>query len=130
MNQVQLTGEIADTPEPRTTQTGKTVLNLRIKNTERWATGESTSYWTVVLWEDDAKRVVAAGATVGSFVFVAGRLASRSYEAKDGSQKWVTEIRAKECEVIGHPAPAPLVAAATVSAPQGSTYDSGDELPW
>lgn len=120
-----MTGEIADPPEPRTTQTGKTVLNLRIKNTERWASGDSsTSYWTVVLWEDDARRVVAAGAALGSFVFVAGRLASRSYEAKDGSQKWVTEIRAKECEVIGNPAETPA------PAPVQAAPDTGGELPW
>jgi len=101
MNFAAIAGELVDPPELRTTQTGKTVTNLRIKTTRKWDGGESNSYWTVVLWEGLARQV--EGLQVGAIVLASGDLTNRKYTTREGVDKWVTELRAKEVEVLLDP---------------------------
>tara|TARA_R110000824_G_scaffold364689_3_gene553068 strand:+ start:351 stop:713 length:363 start_codon:yes stop_codon:yes gene_type:complete len=120
MNFAAIAGELVDPPEVRTTQSGKAVTNLRIKTTRKWNGGESSSYWTVVLWEGLALQV--EGLQVGAIVLASGDLANRKYTTRDGVDKWVTEIRAKEVEVVWDPAEGPS------SSP--SQYGDVDNVPF
>ncbi len=92
-NYVQVKGNLGRDPEVRFTGTGKCVANFSI------ATGDNE--WTrVVAWEEWAK-LVQEQVKKGSLVVVIGELKTREYTAKNGDQKSVTEVVAKEIRVLG-----------------------------
>ena len=92
-NYVQVIGNLGRDPEVRFTGTGKCVANFSI------ATGDNE--WTrVVAWEAWAG-LVQEQVKKGSLVVVIGELKTREYTAKNGDQKSVTEVVAKEIRVLG-----------------------------
>lgn len=62
-----------------------------------------TQYFTIICWNKLAENCVKY-LKKGSKVFVYGKLQNRTYEATDGSKKYVTEIIAKEIEFLSSPA--------------------------
>ena len=125
MNVVMITGTVADEPELRQTPTGKSVMNLRLKVVDRWKGGEATSYRTAVLWEFLAERM--AGAKVGDTVFVSGRLADRKYTTREGVERWVTEIRANDVEILAFPSNA---ASSMSHAIPVESQEDGENIPF
>lgn len=82
----------------RATKAGKPVatFSVAVNRTVMTEYGEAkqlTDYVNVVAW---GKLAEAAGNLLrkGSRVFVEGRFTSRSYEAQDGSKRYVTEVMA------------------------------------
>lgn len=96
MNSVQLLGNLARDPEVRFTKTGRAVATFTVAATNSYmdvSTGEmkeQTAFVNCVAW---GKLGEAAGnLRKGSRCFVEGRLQTRSYEAQDGSKRYVTEV--------------------------------------
>ncbi len=102
MNRTFLVGRITADPELRTTPNGIattriTVAVNRIPN----ANGERTAdFINVVVWRRQAENV-AKYCTKGSLVGVEGRLQSRSYDAQDGTRRYVTEVVADNITFLG-----------------------------
>jgi single-strand DNA-binding protein len=98
MNSVQLLGNLARDPELRYTKTGKAVASFTVAATNSYvdsATGEAKEFTAFVACVAWGKMGEAVGALQkGSRVFVGGRLNTRSYEAKDGSKRYITEVTA------------------------------------
>lgn len=103
MNKVILIGNIASDPESRTTQSGIAQCSFRIAVQRRFkgANGErETDFLPVICWRQTAEfaqRYLAKGRKVA----VEGSIQTRSYDAQDGSKRYVTEIIADSVEAVG-----------------------------
>lgn len=102
MNKVILLGRLTRDPEVRYTQTGKVVtqFTLAVDRTFANQAGQKEAdFIPIVVWGKVAENI---GNTVkkGQRLLVEGRLQIRSYDAKDGSKRWITEIIAANCEYI------------------------------
>ena len=103
MNKVILIGNLANDPESRTTQSGVAQCSFRIAVQRRFkgANGErETDFLPVVCWRQTAEfaqRYLAKGRKVA----VEGSIQTRSYDAQDGSKRYVTEIIADSVEAVG-----------------------------
>lgn len=107
MNKVILAGRLTRDPEVRYTQSGKAVASFTLavdrrfgrKNAE--ANGQPTAdFIPIVVWERLAE-VCGNNLIKGSQVLVEGRMQVRSYDAQDGSKRYVTEVVANEVEFMG-----------------------------
>ena len=101
MNRTILVGRLTQDPELRTTPNGIATTRItvavdRIPN----ANGERVAdFINVVVWRRQAENV-AKYCTKGSLVGVDGRIQSRSYDAQDGSKRYVTEVQADRIEFL------------------------------
>lgn len=102
MNRVEFIGNLSKAPDVKQTTSGKTVCSLTIAVNRRYkdAQGNATAdFFSVQAWEKLAE-LCARYLDKGNKVFVSGELRNRSYEAKDGSKRTVTEIIANEVEFL------------------------------
>ena len=103
MNKVILIGNLANDPESRTTQSGIAQCSFRLAVQRRFknASGErEADFLPVVCWRQTAEfaqRYLAKGRKVA----VEGSIQTRSYDAQDGSRRYVTEIIADSVEAVG-----------------------------
>ena len=93
MNKVILMGRLARDPDVRTTQSGKSVAQMTLAvDRRRGADGQQEAdFLALVAWEKIAD-IAANYLHKGSKILVEGRLQSRSYNAQDGSKRYVTEV--------------------------------------
>ena len=99
-NYVTMIGNLTDDPELRFTSGGTAVCGLRIASNRRYTDRsgqqqEETTFMNVNVWRDLAENV-AESLGKGDRAIVIGRIRVRSFEAKDGGTRWVTEIEADE----------------------------------
>lgn len=93
MNNVCLVGRLTRDPELRTTGTGISTSTFSIAVDGRPnANGEPhTDFINIVVWRVQAENVCKY-CSKGSLVAVVGRITSRSYDAQDGTKRYVTEV--------------------------------------
>ena len=99
-NRVEVMGYLGADPDARTTQGGKLVVSLSVATTETWkdASGEKkekTEWHKVIVWPPQSE-FCAKHLAKGSLVDVEGSLQTRNYEDKDGVNRYVTEIVARQ----------------------------------
>lgn len=102
MNKVILMGRLTRDPEVRYTQTGKVVCQFTLAVDRPFANQEGqreADFIPVVIWGKVAE-LCGNSLTKGQRALVDGRLQIRSYDAKDGMKRWVTEIVANSVEFI------------------------------
>jgi single-strand DNA-binding protein len=90
---VSLAGNLTDDPELRHTESGIARAMFRVAVSGRRE--KEASFFTVVVWRDQAEHAAEALAK-GSRVVVVGRLQQRSWTAEDGSARSVVEVVAEE----------------------------------
>ena len=105
MNKVILTGNLARDPEMRYTQSGKAVATFSLAVTRGWKKAENSQYppsdyFNIIAWDKKAE-FCSKYLMKGSRILVEGRLQSRTYEAQDGTKRYVTEVVADEFEFAG-----------------------------
>ncbi len=103
MNKVILIGRLTKQPEIRQTQSGNVVANFTLAVDRAYEKdGEKKAdFIPVVAW---GKRAEVAGQYLdkGSRCAVSGRIQTRSYEANDGTRRYITEIFADEVEFLSY----------------------------
>lgn len=100
MNKIILMGRLVRDPEVRYTQTGKVVCQFTLAVDRPFANQEGqreADFIPVIVWGKQAE-LCGNSLTKGQRALVEGRLQIRSYDAKDGSKKWITEIIASVFE--------------------------------
>ena len=102
MNKVVITGNLCDAPEAYTTQSGVSRATFRVAVTRPFKRDE-TDFLTVVAWRQAADYCIKY-LKKGNKVAVSGSIQTRSYDAKDGSKRYVTEIIADTVEGLTRPA--------------------------
>lgn len=102
MNKCIMTGNLTKDPEVRSTGSGISVCTFTIAVQRRFQSqgGEKvTDFFPVTCWRSLAD-ICGKYLSKGSKVAVVGELQTRSYDAKDGSKRYVTEIVADEVEFL------------------------------
>lgn len=102
---VIVAGNLGQDPEVRYLTNGDAVANFSVAVTETWkdtsgAKQEKVEWFRVVCFKRQAE-IAGEYLKKGAQVLVEGRLQTRSYEAKDGTQKYVTELRADTFKMLG-----------------------------
>ena len=129
MNKAILIGNLTRDPEYKTTSGGVAVCRFTLAINRRFADANgnrAADYITVIAWRqlaDLCARYLSKGKKVG----VVGQIQSRSYDAQDGSKRYVTEVVADEVEFLsasGQTAPP------SGAAQQGFVQVDDDELPF
>lgn len=104
LNKVYLIGRLGKDPEPRQTQSGKTVLNITLATSEYYkdqsGNRQERSEWhKIVLWEKKAD-VVAQYCRKGSQLFLEGSLQTREWQDKEGNKRYTTEILGRNIQFL------------------------------
>lgn len=94
MNRAMLIGRLTKDPELRYTQSGNAVASFTLAVDRPFKNQQGdreADFIPVVVWRKAAENC-ANYLTKGSQAGVEGRIQVRSYEAQDGTKRWVTEI--------------------------------------
>ena len=127
---ITVVGNLTRDPELRTVGNGSTVVNFTIasstrtfnRNTNQWDDGD-TLFLNCSAWDSARTSMatnIANSLSKGMRVIAQGRLTQRSYQAQDGSQRSVVELRVDE---IG---PALSRATAQVTRQTSSGFNGGN----
>ena len=103
MNKVILIGNLASDTEAFTTQSGVSRSTFRIAVQRRFSNAQGVreaDFFTVIAWRQTAD-FCNRYLTKGRKVAVEGSIQNRSYDAQDGSKRYVTEIIADNIEALG-----------------------------
>jgi single-strand DNA-binding protein len=106
INKVILIGNLGQDPETKYMPSGSAVTNLRIATTESFKdkeTGErqERTEWHSVVMFDKLAEISAEYLKKGSQVYIEGRLRTRKWQDKEGKDRYTTEIRADEMQMLG-----------------------------
>ena len=103
MNKVILIGRLTKDPELRTIASGNATTSFTIAVNRNFTNqnGErEADFINCVAWRKQAENV-AKYCTKGSQVAVEGRIQTRSYDAQDGTKRYVTEVIANNVQFLG-----------------------------
>jgi single-strand DNA-binding protein len=103
LNVVALQGRLARDPELRQTTTGKQVatFTLACDRGRKDANGRTTADWIQIVAWDRLADFAAKWLTKGQMVTVDGRLQSRTYQGKDGTNRTAVEVVANNINFCG-----------------------------
>jgi len=102
MNKAILIGNLANDPESRTTSSGVAQCTFRLAVQRRFANAQGVreaDFLTIVCWRQTAE-LCTRYLSKGRKVAVEGTIQTRSYDASDGSKRYVTEIVADSVEFL------------------------------
>jgi single-strand DNA-binding protein len=104
VNKVILIGNLGKDPEVQNFETGKKAsFSLATTEIQRDREGneiQHTEWHNVVMWRGLAD-IAESYLKKGSQVYVEGRLRSRSFDGKDGSKRFVTEVQVDNLVLLG-----------------------------
>ncbi len=103
MNKAIIIGRLTRDPEMRTTTSGinSTSFTVAVSRNYSNQNGErETDFINCVAWRKQAENI-AKYCTKGTQVAVEGRIQTRSYDAQDGTKRYVTEIIADNVTFLG-----------------------------
>lgn len=148
MNRVILIGNLAADPELRKTQNDVSVCTFRLAVQRRFPNQQGVreaDFFSCVAWRQTAE-LCAKFLTKGRKAGISGSIQNRSYDAQDGTKKYVTEVLVDEVEFLtprdrdadsAYPEPPPEPANRAPRATQtamdmtgGFTEVDDDELPF
>lgn len=127
VNKVIVVGNLGRDPEMRTFPSGDRVANVTIATTDKWKdkqTGEmkEATEWHRVVFNGRLAEIAGEYLRKGSQVYVEGSLRTRKWTDKDGIEKYTTEIRADQMQMLG--------SRQGMGAPSGGDDDGGyDSAP-
>jgi single-strand DNA-binding protein len=103
LNRVVLMGRLVADPELKTTPSGVSVTSFRIavdRSYVKQGEERKADFIDVVCWRQTAEFVCRYFGK-GSLIAVDGQLQSRTYQAKDGTNRYVTEVVAENVSFTG-----------------------------
>lgn len=105
VNKVILVGNLGKDPEVRYTANGRALARFSLATSDFWTdtTGnrqERTEWHNIIVWGKQAE-TCGQYLAKGRQVFVEGSIRSRSYDDKNGTRRFVTEIVAQRVRFLG-----------------------------
>ncbi len=116
MNKAFIIGNLTKDPELRTTGSGISVCSftVAVQRTYKDKNGErSADFIPVICWRGLAENV-GKYLSKGKKAAVVGEIQTRSYDAQDGTKRYVTEILASDVEFLS---------------PVGASSNQGNSMP-
>jgi single-strand DNA-binding protein len=106
VNKVIVVGNLGRDPEMRSFPSGDQVANVTIATTDKWKDKQSgemkeATEWHRVVFNGRLAEIVGQYLRKGSQVYVEGSLRTRKWTDKDGIEKYTTEIRADQMQMLG-----------------------------
>ena len=106
VNKVIIVGNLGRDPEMRTVASGGQVANVTIATTDKWKdkqTGEmkEATEWDRVVFNGRLAEIAGQYLRKGSQVYVEGSLRTRKWTDQSGVEKYSTEIRADQMQMLG-----------------------------
>lgn len=101
VNKITLIGFVGKDPELRYTTSGDPVASVSVATTESWLDKdkkeqERTEWHRCVAFGKFAENVVGKLPKKGSYIYIEGTNRTRKWQAKDGSDRYTTEIVVNE----------------------------------
>ena len=105
LNKIIVIGNLGRDPEMRYTPSGQAVTSFSVASNRSYTTAsgerrEETEWFNVNAW-GRLGELCNQYLTKGRQVYVEGRLRSRSYEGRDGQQRFVNEINLADVQFLG-----------------------------
>ena len=105
LNQCQFIGNLGADPEVKSFQSGDRIANLRLAVTERWKDKQSgerkeRTEWVSVVLRAGLVEVAEKYLRKGSKVFLSGKMATRKWQDRDGSDRYSTEIMGNQLVML------------------------------
>ena len=100
LNNVSLMGRFTKEPEYGNTQSGKEYCKFCLANSTKTANNENTDFIDCISWGKTAN-FIKQWFVKGDMIAVTGRLATRTYESKDGHKVKVTEVLVLTADFCG-----------------------------
>jgi single-strand DNA-binding protein len=106
VNKVILVGNLGKDPETRYAPNGDAICNITVATTDSWkdkATGEKKEMteWHRVVFFNRLAEIAGQYLRKGSAVYVEGSLRTRKWQDKEGQDRYTTEIRADQMQMLG-----------------------------
>jgi single-strand DNA-binding protein len=106
VNKVIIVGNLGRDPEMRTFPSGDRVANVTIATTDRWKDKQTSEMkeateWHRVVFNGRLAEIAGEYLRKGSQVYVEGSLRTRKWTDQAGVEKYTTEIRADQMQMLG-----------------------------
>ena len=106
VNKVILVGNLGRDPETRTVPSGDQVCNATLATTDKWKDKQSgemreATEWHRLVFNGRLAEIAAQYLRKGSQVYVEGQIRTRKYTDKDGVEKYATDIRVDQMQMLG-----------------------------
>lgn len=105
VNKVILIGNVGREPEFRTFDSGSKLATFTLATSRRWrdkTSGEQkeATEWHNIVANDRQAEIARDYIKTGMSIFVEGEIRTRSYTTQSGDKKYVTEIVAREIQML------------------------------
>lgn len=105
VNKVIIIGNLGADPEARQFNNGGSVTNISVATSEQWTDKQSgekreATEWHRISLFNRLGEIAAQYLRKGSKVYIEGSLRTRKYQAPDGSDRYATEIRADQMQML------------------------------
>ena len=105
VNKVILVGRLGADPQLKYTPSGRANASFNVATNLVWKDQdgnqqEKTDWHRVTAWGKLAE-IIGEWLKKGSYVYIEGRLQTRSYDDNNGVKKWITEVIATDLEMLG-----------------------------
>ena len=106
VNKFIIVGNLGKDPEMRSFPSGDQVANVTIATTDKWKDKQSgemkeATEWHRVVFNGRLAEIVGQYLRKGSQVYVEGSLRTRKWTDQSGVEKYTTEIRADQMQMLG-----------------------------
>ena len=106
VNKVILVGNLGRDPETRTFPSGDQVCNATLATTDKWTDKQSgemkeATEWHRLVFNGRLAEIAAQYLRKGSQIYVEGQIRTRKYNDKDGVEKYATDIRVDQMQMLG-----------------------------
>jgi single-strand DNA-binding protein len=106
VNKVIIVGNLGSDPDTKYMPSGSALTNLSVATTESWKDKQSgekveKTEWHRVVMFDRLAEIAGEYLRKGSQVYIEGQLQTRKWQDKDGSDRYSTEIRARDMQMLG-----------------------------
>ena len=106
VNKVILVGNLGKDPEVRTFPNGDKVANVTLATTDKWKDKQTNepreaTEWHRLVFNFRLAEIAEQYLRKGSQIYVEGSLRTRKWTDKDGIEKYSTEIRVDQMQMLG-----------------------------
>jgi single-strand DNA-binding protein len=106
VNKVILVGNLGRDPETRTFPSGDQICNVTLATTDKWKDKQSgemreATEWHRLVFNGRLAEIAAQYLRKGSQIYVEGQIRTRKYTDKDGAEKYATDIRVDQMQMLG-----------------------------
>jgi len=133
LNKVFIIGNLTSDPETRHTQSGQMVCNFTIATNRTWKgqngqKQQQAEFHNIVAWGRLAE-IISNYLKKGNLALIEGRLATRSWEDKNGNKRYTTEIIAEGLQMGPKGASNPGASSPGKPQAQDFSQEKEEEIP-